>query len=121
MYSVHQDAVLLPVDLQCESYTNGMDSIPALSVSASKDKEGRIHVSLANLHPTKAQNLRCELRGTTGSRVSGEIITAATMNAYNDFGQPDAVNIKPFTGAQLQNGILTVSLPAKSIVTLEVD
>jgi alpha-N-arabinofuranosidase len=121
MYSVHQDAALLPVDLQSESYGNGMDSIPALSVSASKDKEGRIHVSLANLHPTKAQNLRCELKGTAGSRVSGEIITAATMNAYNDFGQPDAVNIKPFTGAQLQNGILTVSLPAKSIVTLEVD
>ena len=43
------------------------------------------------------------------------------MNAYNDFGKPEAVNIKPFTGAQLKNGILTVSLPAKSIVTLEVN
>ena len=43
------------------------------------------------------------------------------MNAYNDFGKPEAVNIRPFTGAQLRNGILTVSLPAKSIVTLEVN
>jgi alpha-L-arabinofuranosidase len=42
------------------------------------------------------------------------------MNAYNDFGKPEAVNIQRFTGAQLQNGILIVSLPAKSIVTLEV-
>jgi alpha-N-arabinofuranosidase len=121
MYSVHQDAAMLPVDLQSESYTNGAVSIPALSVSASKDKEGRIHVSIANLHPTKAQNLRCDVKGTTGSRVSGEIITAASMNAYNDFGKPEAVNIRPFTGAQLRNGILTVSLPAKSIVTLEVN
>jgi alpha-N-arabinofuranosidase len=121
MYSVHQDAVLLPVELQCESYTHGTDSIPALSASASKDREGRIHVSLANLHLTKAQDLRCELKGAVGSRVSGEIITAATMNAYNDFGRPEAVNITPFTGAQLRNGILTVSLPAKSIVTLEVN
>ena len=119
MYSVHQDAVLLPVELQCESYVHGTDSIPALSATASKDKEGRIHVSLANLHPTKAQNLRCELKGTAASNVTGEIITASTMNAYNDFGKPEAVHIRSFTGAQLQNGILTVSLPAKSIVTLE--
>lgn len=121
MYSVHQDAVLLPVDLQSESYTNGADSIPALNVSASKDQEGRIHVSLVNLHPMKAQNLRCELKGTTSSKVTGEIITAAIMDAYNDFGKPEAVNIKPFTSAQLRNGILTVSLPAKSVVTLEVN
>jgi alpha-N-arabinofuranosidase len=121
MYSVHQDAALLPMELQSESYTNGKDSIPTLSVSASKDREGRIHISLANLHPTKGENLRCELKGTTSARVSGEIITAATMNAYNDFGKPEAVNIKPFKGAQLRNGVLTVSLPAKSIVTLEVN
>jgi len=120
MYSVHQDAALLPVELQYAWYVHGMDSIPAVSASASKDKEGRIHVSLANLHPTKVQNLRCELKGTVGPNVTGEIITAPTMNAYNDFGKPEAVDIKPFTSAQLRNGILTVSLPAKSIVTLEV-
>ena len=120
MYTVHQDAAMLPVDLQSASYTDGKDSISALSATASRDKEGRIHISLANLDPSKAQNVRCELKGTTGSKVSGEIITAAAMNAYNDFGKPEAVNIKPFTDAQLRNGILTVSLPAKSIVTLEV-
>jgi alpha-N-arabinofuranosidase len=120
MYSVHQDAVMLPVDLQCASYSNGERSIPALSVTASRDREGKIHVSVANLDPSKAQNLRCELKGTAGANVTGEIITAATINAYNDFGKPETVNIKPFSGAQLQNGILTAALPAKSIVTLEV-
>ncbi len=121
MYAVHQDAMLLPVELQCESYTNGSDSIPAVSASASKDRGGKIHISLANLHPRTAQDLRCELKGAAGSRVSGEIITATTMNAYNDFGKPEAVTIRPFAGAQVRNGILTVSLPAKSIVTLEVN
>ncbi|MCX6132912.1 MAG: alpha-N-arabinofuranosidase [Ignavibacteriales bacterium] len=121
MYSVHQDAVMLPVELQCESYSNGAASIPALSVSASKDKEGRIHISIANLHPTKALTVRCDVKGTPCSRVSGEIITAASMNAHNDFGKPEAVNMKPFVGAQPHNGILTVSLPAKSVVTLEVN
>jgi len=120
MYSVHQDAVKLPVDVQCDSYTNGVDSLPALSASASRDKEGRIHISLANLDPAKAQNVRCELKGAAGAKVTGQIITAPAMNAYNDFGKPEAVNIKPFSGAELRNGILTLSLPAKSIVTLEV-
>jgi alpha-L-arabinofuranosidase len=120
MYTVHQDAALLPVDLQCASYVSGTDTIPALSASASKDKEGRIHISIANLHPAKAQEVRCELKGTAGSKITGDIITAAALNAYNDFGKPEAVNMKPFTGAQLKGGILTVSLPAKSIVTLEV-
>ena len=113
MYSVHQDAAMLPVDLQSASYSSGTDSIPALSVTASRDREGRIHVSVANLDPSKAQNLRCELKGTTGSHVTGEIITAATMNAYNDFGKPETVNIQPFTGAQLQNGILTAVAPCE--------
>jgi alpha-N-arabinofuranosidase len=121
MYTVHRDAALLPIDLKSDSYASGADSIPALSASASKDKDGRIHISLANLHPTKAQKLRCELKGTNSSNVSGEIITAATMNAYNDFGKPEAVNIRPFAGAQLRDGILTVTLPAKSVVTLQVN
>jgi alpha-N-arabinofuranosidase len=121
MYSVHQDAALLPVDLQCESYTTGTESIPAISASASRDRDGRIHISLANLNPSKAQDLRCELKGATGVRVTGEIITAATMNACNDFGKPEAVKIRSFTGAQLRSGTLTVSIPAKSIVTLEVN
>jgi|WetSurMetagenome_2_1015567.scaffolds.fasta_scaffold11872_2 alpha-L-arabinofuranosidase len=120
MYTVHQDAVNLPVDLQCESYSNGTESIPAVSASASKDKEGRIHISLANLHPENVQNVRCELKGVAGAKVSGEIITAAAMNAYNDFGKPESVTVKPFSGAQLKNGILTIALPAKSIVTIEV-
>jgi len=120
MYTVHHDAVRLPVDLQTTACTSGTNSIPALSASASRDRAGRIHLSLANLDPTNGQNLRCELRGVTGARVSGEIITAANMNDCNDFGKPETVNIKPFTGAQLQNGILTVSLPAKSIITLEI-
>ena len=121
MYSVHQDAVLLPVDVQSESCISGKDTISALSVSASRDKNGRIHISLANLDPEKAQNLRCEVNGTSGSNVTGEVLTAATMNAHNDFGKSEAVNLKPFTGAQLRNGILTVALPAKSVVTLEVN
>lgn len=121
MYAVHQDATMLPIKLKSEEYSNGTDKIQSLSVSASKDKGGKIHISIANLDPVKEIILSCKVRGASVKRVSGEIITADKMNAYNDFGKPEEVNIRPFSGAQLQKDILCVSLPAKSVVMLELD
>jgi alpha-N-arabinofuranosidase len=121
MYTVHQDATMLPIKLKSEEYTNGTNKINSLSVSASKDKDGKIHISITNLDPVKEKILSCELRGASAKRVTGEIITAKSMNAYNDFGKPEEVTIKPFSGAQLQKGILNVHLPAKSVVMLELD
>jgi alpha-L-arabinofuranosidase len=119
MYAVHQDAALLPIEITSERYTNGTDTIQSLSVSASKDKNGKIHVSIANLDPMKGKKLSCNIDGLTEKIVTGEIITADKMTAYNDFGKPEEVKILPFTGAQIQKGILNVDLPAKSIVMLE--
>ena len=39
MYNVHQDAVMIPVSPSNLFYTEGNDSLPAISVSASNDKE----------------------------------------------------------------------------------
>ena len=41
MYNVHQDAVMIPVSLENIFYTEGNDSLPAISVSASRDS--RVH------------------------------------------------------------------------------
>ena len=60
-----------------------------------------------------------DLAGIPAKKISGEILTANSMNDYNDFGQPEKVSLKPFTkGYQVKGGKLTVTLPAKSIVTL---
>ena len=40
MYNVHQDAVMIPVTLENIFYTEGNDSLPAISVSASRDPAG---------------------------------------------------------------------------------
>ena len=55
------------------------------------------------------------------SRVTGRILTAPTMQAHNTFDQPDAVRPAPFTGARLAGATLTVELPAKSVVVLELN
>jgi len=121
MYSVHQGATMLPIKMECEEYTNGNSRMQSLSCSASKDKNGKIHLSIVNLDPLKEKNLKCEVRGISGNKVSGEIITADKMNAYNDFGKPEEVTIKSFSGAQMQQGTVSIHLPAKSVVMLELE
>ena len=119
MYKVHQDATLLPIELTCMDYVNGDEKIPSLSVSASKDNEGKIHISIVNLDPVNAQKLNCEIQGAKVKNVSGQIITAEKMNAYNDFGKKEEVNIASFSGYKLNKDLLEVNMPAKAIVTLE--
>jgi alpha-N-arabinofuranosidase len=41
------------------------------------------------------------------------------MNAHNTFDDPDVVRTSPFHGARVQGDTLTVELPAKSVVVLE--
>lgn len=121
MYSVHQDAAMIPVELKTAFYVQGTDSILALSASASQDKNGKIHLSIANLHPSRTQDVSCELKSAKGTEVTGTVITAETINAYNDFGKTEKVNIQPFNGARLKGGILSAAIPARSVVTFEVE
>ena len=41
------------------------------------------------------------------------------MTARNDFDAPDTVTPRAFEGAALAGGVLSVTLPAKSVVMLE--
>jgi len=119
MFRVHQDARLLQTDLVCEDYLMGEQAIPAISASASVDKEGKIHISLANLNPSKEIILTCPLIGDTYKSVSGEVLTATEMNAFNSFEKPETVKPVDFSGYKLKDGILSVTMPAKSVVVLE--
>jgi alpha-N-arabinofuranosidase len=139
MYKVHQDAILLPTDLQCVDYIGsesgeermpafgppdrgrGEAKTPALNVSASKDKSGKIHISICNLDSSKSAKLDCELRGAKVEKVSGRILTAPSITAHNTFDKPDAVKPAAFEDFKLNGGMLTVMLPAKSVVVLEVE
>jgi alpha-N-arabinofuranosidase len=68
----------------------------------------------------KSRSVEIDLRGTDKlSKSSGEIITSDKENDYNDFGQPEKVNIKKFSSFSVKNNILKVDLPAKSVVTIE--
>ena len=120
MYRVHQDATLVPMDLEsdCEYEFDG-DSLQALNASASKDKEGTLHISIVNIDPKQAVDLSIEVRGQDVSSVSGRILTAPELSSHNTFDQPNAVKPEPFRGAKLGRDGVTMKMPAKSIVVLE--
>jgi alpha-N-arabinofuranosidase len=119
MYKVHQGAVSLPVELTTPDYVVGENKIPAVSSSASRDSSGKVHLSLVNSSPHQPFTVSCRLEGVAAKTVTGRILTAPAMNARNTFEAPDVVKPQPFTGASLANATLTVTLPAKSVVVLE--
>jgi len=119
MFRVHQDAQLLNTDLRCEDYTYGDSKIPAISGSASVDKEGKMHVSLANLNPNKQITVTCPVIGETYKKITGEVLTANVMNALNRFEKPENVKPSGFNNFTYKDGILTVAIPSKSVVVLE--
>ena len=120
LFTPHHDATLLPTSLDEGSYTFEGDSIPAVSASASRDSAGTIHLTLVNLDPNASRTVAADIRGTRVATVSGRMLTAGTMNAHNAFDAPDAVRPAAFRGARLDGGTVTIELPAKSVVVIEV-
>nr|WP_246196526.1 alpha-N-arabinofuranosidase [Aquisphaera giovannonii] len=121
MYAVHQDATLLPTDLACKDYTFGDEKVPGLSVSASKDRAGKIHVSLCNLNPTATAEVSCKLEGSDAKPASGRILTAPAINAFNTFDAPESVKPAEFRDYAPAEGGFKVTLPGKSVVVLTLE
>ena len=120
MYKVHQDATYLPIDLECEKM-NVRDNrtVPMVSATASKDKNGVIHISLSNVNADETQEITINLGDTKAKKATGEILTSAKLTDYNSFENPNIVKPAPFKEVKINKGTMKVKLPAKSIVTLE--
>ena len=121
MYVPFQDATSLPVSLKKVSqYRLGKSSVPAISVSAARGKDGKVYLALVNANPNQAETVALALPGVTASGVSGQLLTATAMDAHNTFANPNA--IKPVSySAKAVNGKLSLELPAKSVVVVAVE
>ena len=119
MYSVHQGATLIPVDLSAPEYKLGDASVPSLSASASRDTQGRLHLSIVNLDPNQTAEISTTIWGGAIRSVTGEVLTAPAVNAMNTFDSPNAVKPAPFSGFKLDGSRLSLSIPSKSVVVLE--
>lgn len=119
MYNVHQDATMLPVSINSADYKMGKEKLKAVSVSASKDKNGLTHISLVNIDAHTEQEITVNINGGNYGAVSGRILTSDKLQNYNSFENPDKIKPAAFNGASLAGGSLKVKLPPFSVVVLE--
>ena len=120
MFKVHQDATLLPAFLETPDYEFDGRSNPMLSVSASKDDQGKIHISIINIDPNQSNHLSIDLRGADPGSVSGRILTADEISSLNTFENPEQVKPGEFEVGSFKKGLLETTIPPKSIVVLEI-
>lgn len=122
MYKVHQDAELVPVELESPSYTLGAVSIPQLSVSCSRNAEGKLHISLCNLHHAEAAPVNIQLSGLTGAspELSGRILAHESLQAHNTFAHPENVKPTAFTALEWNDGVLAATLPPASVAVIAI-
>jgi alpha-N-arabinofuranosidase len=120
LYRPFKDATLLPTQVTASSYEFGGHTVPAIHVSAARTTNARIILALVNLDPNRAADVAVALNGVQARSVSGRILTAAAMDARNTFDAPQTVAPTAFTGARIAGERLSVALPAKSVVVLEI-
>jgi len=93
MYKAHQDAQLLRTTVVCDNSSEDK-STNNLNVSASKDSQGNILLTICNSDINKTTDIDVQLRGDfVFENLSGRVLCDDKMNAHNTFEKPE--NLKP--------------------------
>jgi alpha-N-arabinofuranosidase len=119
MYKVHQDALLVPVELESPHFEMEGSKIPALSASVSIDKEGATHLSLVNIDISKSHTVEIDLSKLSIKTMRGRILQSAKIQDHNTFETPDKVKPENFNDFTYKNKKLSVELPPFSVVVLK--
>lgn len=119
MYKGHMGATYLPLEIQCDSLSSKDRKFAAVSASASRNAKGTILLTLANVDPDKEQKIEVALPTAKVNTVTGTILTSKSIDSHNTFDNPNVVAPAPFKGAKISKGSLTIMVPAKAIISLE--
>lgn len=120
MYKVHQDATLIPLNIESSDYEHNGKSLPAINASASK-KDGTTRISLVNIDLHKSQKIKISLNGGDYKKVSGRILKSPNVRDDNYFEDPEKIQPQEFRDAKLNNDELTLNLPPFSVVVLNLE
>ncbi|MDG1572017.1 alpha-L-arabinofuranosidase C-terminal domain-containing protein [Robiginitalea sp. M366] len=118
MYKVHQDAQLLDVAFDSPVYRQDGEELPALSVSASRNAQGQVNVSLVNIDASQAHKITLDLSGLEVSGLEGRILTSKSLQDHNTFDAPERIKPVPFKAFSLRKGEVSLELPPFSVLVL---
>jgi alpha-L-arabinofuranosidase len=119
MYNVHQDALLLPLSVISNEYILGNKKLEAISASASKDKNGVIHISLVNIDAKNAQDMSITLNGANFKTIKGRILASDKLQNYNSFENPYKIKPGAFPGVTFNGPEIKLKMPPFSVMVLE--
>jgi len=119
MYSVHQDAQLLPITFKSPLYAYNYETLPALSVSASIDINGLTHISLVNIDASKEKKIEIDISKLGVSKITGIILTSKKLQDYNSFADSTKIEPTDFKDFKIKDGKLELIIPPFSIIMLE--
>ncbi|MDN4502919.1 alpha-L-arabinofuranosidase C-terminal domain-containing protein [Alteromonadaceae bacterium BrNp21-10] len=120
MYIPFQDATLIPLEYSSPEYQLGDTSVPAISLSSAKTKDGKLVLAIANIDPNKAAIITTRVKGNKTLLAKGDLLSADKMDAHNSFEQPNIIRPSTYQ-ATSKNGALTLKIPAKSILVVEIN
>src|SRR5262249_49535060 len=85
-----------PSTLTSESITGNGQTFPVLSAGTSVDDQGRVNISLANVDLASARTVKITITSSRSSYIvsTAQAITGPAKDSYNDYGQPEKVNIQ---------------------------
>ena len=118
MFKVHQDAILIPLALKTDDYEHNGEKLPAISASASKNKEGLVHISLVNIDLKESKTITIAMNENY-TLVSGRILKSNKVQDHNSFEYPEKIKPVPFNEVTVKKDKMVVTVPPFSVVVLE--
>ena len=98
-------------------YTYNGESLPAISVSASRSKEGKVHISLVNIDSKKDNKVEIDLTDLDLGEFTARF-TSKNLQDHNTFENTENIEPAEFKDFKLKKGKLEVELPPFSVVVL---
>ena len=120
MYNVHQNALMIPLTISSNDYSLGEKKLKAISASASRDKNGVVHISLVNIDSKTEQEVNIDLADLPAKSVTGRILRSDKLQAHNTFDDPGKVKPIVFNNTTLNGNNLTIKMPPFSVVVIEI-
>jgi len=121
MYKPFKNATLLASELTTPDYKVGETSIPAVSASVARRRDGTVLVALVNTDPMKPARVTARITGQNPKTITARVLTTEAMNTHNTFEKPNAVQPTAFTGGKRKGDAWVFDLPAKSVVVAELN
>ena len=119
MYVPFHDAALVPVSFDPGTYAYRDSRLPRVDAVAARDSSGRLWLAMVNVDANRPASVAASFAGIDARSATGDLLTAATVDAHNSFDRPGAVAPRPFAG-RASGGAIRFDLPPKSVAVVQV-